>query len=104
MKRIPIKLGKNTEIGSFTVIDAKEGVTIEDDVKIGWSCSIFSVSSIDRKKGRILLKKGSKIGANSVIMPGVTIGINSVVGANSMVNRDIPDNEIWVGTPAKKIK
>ena len=98
------KLGKNTEIGSFTAIDAKEGITIEDNVKIGWSCSIISVSSVDGKKGRILLKKGCKIGANSVIMPGVTIGINSIVGANSMVNRNIPDNEVWAGTPARKIK
>ena len=97
-------LGDKVEIGSFTIIDAKEGVSIEDDVKIGWNCSIFSYSSIDNKKGKIILKKGCKVGANSVIMPGVTIGENTTVGANSLVNKDIPSNEVWVGTPAKKTK
>ena len=98
------KLGKNTEIGSFTVIDAKEGVTIEDEVKIGWSCSIFSVSSVDGRKGRILLKRGCKIGANSVIMPGITVGGNAIVGANSLINKNIPDDETWAGSPARKLR
>jgi len=97
------KLGERVEIGSFTIIDAKEGVTIEDNVKIGWSCSIFSVSTIDNKNGKIILKKGCKIGANSVIMPGIIVGENATVGANSLVNKNIPANEVWVGTPARKI-
>jgi len=97
------KLGERVEIGSFTIIDAKEGITIEDNVKIGWSCSIFSVSTIDNKNGKIILKKGCKIGANSVIMPGIIVGENATVGANSLVNKNIPANEVWVGTPARKI-
>lgn len=95
-------IGERVEIGSFTIIDAKEGVSIEDDVKIGWNCSIFSNSSIDNKKGKIILKKGCRIGANSVIMPGVIIGENATVGANSLVNKNVPTNEVWFGTPAKK--
>ena len=98
------KLGERVEIGSFTIIDAKEGVTIEDNVKIGWSCSIFSNSTIDNKKGKIILKKDCKIGANSVILPGIIVGENATVGANSLVNKNIPSNETWVGTPARKIK
>ena len=98
------KLGERVEIGSFTIIDAKEGVTIEDNVKIGWSCSIFSNSTIDNKKGKIILKKDCRIGANSVILPGITVGENATVGANSLVNKNIPSNETWVGTPARKIK
>ena len=98
------KLGEHVEIGSFTIIDAKEGVTIENNVKIGWNCSIFSISTVDGKKGKIILKKNCKIGANSVIMPGITIGENAIVGANSLVNQDVPANEIWTGTPARKIK
>ena len=97
------KLGEHVEIGSFTIIDAKEGITIEDNVKIGWSCSIFSVSTIDNKNGKIILKKGCKIGSNSVIMPGIIVGENATVGANSLVNKSIPANEVWVGTPARKI-
>jgi len=99
-----LKLGKKTEIGSFTVIDAKNGVVIEDNVKIGWSCSIISDSTVDGRRGKVVLKSGCKIGANSVIMPGVTIGRNSVIGANSFVVKNVPDNEIWVGTPARKLK
>ena len=98
------KLGERVEIGSFTIIDAKEGVTIENNVKIGWSCSIFSNSTIDNKKGKIILKKDCRIGANSVILPGITVGENATVGANSLVNKNIPSNETWVGTPARKIK
>jgi acetyltransferase-like isoleucine patch superfamily enzyme len=98
------KLGERVEIGSFTIIDAKEGVTIEDNVKIGWSCSIFSNSTIDNKKGKIILKKDCKIGANSVILPGIIVGENATVGANSLVNKNIPSNETWVGTPARKIR
>ena len=97
-------LGNNVEIGTFTVIDAKGGVTIEDNVKIGWSCSILSYSSIDNKIGKVILKNGCMIGANSVIMPGITIGKNAVVGASSFVNKNIPPNEVWVGFPAKKMR
>jgi len=98
------KLGKMTQIGSFTVIDAMEGVEIENEVKIGFNCTIISYSSIDQKGGKIILKKNCKIGSNSVIMPGITVGENSIVGACSFVNKNIPDNQIWVGTPAKLLK
>jgi len=99
-----LKLGNNTEIGSFTIIDAKEGVIIEDDVKIGWSSVIMSYSSIDNRQGMVVLKSKCSIGAKSIIMPGVTIGANSIIGANSLVNKNIPPNEIWFGSPAKFIK
>lgn len=97
-------LGKRVQIGSFTVIDATKGVVIEDDVKIGWSCSILSYSSIDNKEGKVVLKRNSKIGANSVILPNVIVNKNAIVGANSLVNKDVPANEIWVGTPARKLR
>jgi len=97
-------LGKRVEIGTFTIIDATKGVVIENNTKIGWGCSILSYSSIDGKKGRVILKKNSKIGANSVILPNVTIGENTIIGANSLVNRNIPANEIWVGSPVRKLR
>ena len=98
------KLGYKTDIGAFTYINAKNGVIIEDFVQIGSHCSIYSVSTIDDKQGQILLRKNCKIGSHSVIMPGVTIGENSVVGACSFVNQDIPDDSVAVGVPAKVIK
>jgi acetyltransferase-like isoleucine patch superfamily enzyme len=99
-----LKLGKKTDIGAFTYINAKNGVVIEDDVQIGSHCSIYSVSTIDDKEGEVILKKNCRIGSHSVIMPGVTIGENSIVGAFSFVDKDIPDNVIAVGIPAKVIK
>jgi acetyltransferase-like isoleucine patch superfamily enzyme len=98
------KLGKNVQIGSFTVIDAMKDIEIEDDVKIGFGCSILSYSSIDKKGGKVVLKRNCKVGSNAVIMPNITIGENAVVGSNSFVNRDIPSNEVWVGTPVRFLK
>jgi len=99
-----LKLGYKTDIGAFTYINAKYGVFIEDYVQIGSHCSIYSVSTIDNKEGEVILKKGCRIGSHSVVMPGVTIGENSIVGAFSFVNEDIPDNVVAVGVPAKVIR
>jgi acetyltransferase-like isoleucine patch superfamily enzyme len=98
------ELGYKTDIGAFTYINAKYGVNIEDFVQIGSHCSIYSISTIDNKKGRITLKKNCKVGSHSVIMPGVTIGKNSIVGAFSFVNKDIPDNVVANGIPVKVVK
>ena len=99
-----LELGFKTDIGAFTYINAKNGVLIEDDVQIGSHCSIYSVSTIDDKKGKVVLKRNSRIGSHTVIMPGVVIGENSIIGAHSFVNMSIPDNVIAAGVPAKIIK
>lgn len=99
-----LQLGNNTDIGAFTYINAKEGVVIENEVQIGSHCSLYSVSTIDNKKGKIVLKKNCKIGSHSVVMPGVTVGENSVIGAFSFVNKDIPDNVVAFGCPVKVIR
>jgi acetyltransferase-like isoleucine patch superfamily enzyme len=95
------QLGYKTDIGAFTYINAKNGVVIEDFVQIGSHCSIYSVSTIDGKEGKVVLKKNCKIGSHSIIMPGVTIGENSVIGAFSFINNDIPDNVTAFGVPVK---
>ena len=95
------ELGFKTDIGAFTYINAKHGVIIKDYVQIGSHCSIYSVSTIDGKKGKVILERNSKIGSHTVIMPGVIIGENSIIGAHSFVNRNIPDNVIATGVPAK---
>ena len=97
-------LGKNTDIGAFTYINAKNGVVIEEDVQVGSHCSIYSVSTIDDKEGKVTLKKNCKVGSHSVVMPGVTVGENSVIGAFSFVKENIPDNCIAFGVPAKIVK
>ena len=99
-----LKLGFKTDIGAFTYINAKKGVVIEDFVQIGSHCSVYSVSTIDGKEAKVILKKNCKIGSHSVIMPGVIVGENTVIGAMSFVNCDIPDNVVAVGVPAKIVK
>jgi len=99
-----LKLGYKTDIGAFTYINAKNGVEIEESVQIGSHCSLYSVSTIDNKEGKITLKKNCKIGSHSVVMPGVTVGENSIIGAYTFVNKDIPANVIAVGVPVKVIK
>ncbi len=99
-----LTLGKNTQIGNFVVIGCENGVEIQNNVKIGYHCVIMSESTIDGKRGKITLKEGCRIGANSVIFPGITIGENSIIGACSLVNRDVPANEMWYGIPARFIR
>jgi acetyltransferase-like isoleucine patch superfamily enzyme len=99
-----LKLGYKTDIGAFTYINAKNGVVVEDFVQIGSHCSLYSISTIDNKEGQITLKRNCKIGSHSLIMPGVTIGENAVIGAFSFVNRDVSDNVVAVGVPVKVIK
>lgn len=99
-----LRLGIKTDIGAFTYINAKYGVVIEDYVEIGSHCSIYSVSTIDKKKGEVRLNKNCKVGTHSVIMPGITVGENSIIGAFSFVNKNIPDNVIATGIPVKIIK
>jgi len=97
-------LGAYTDIGAFTYINAKNGITLEDYVQIGSHCSLYSVSTIDNKEGPVVLKKRCRIGTHSVIMPGVTVGENSIIGAFSFVNKDIPPGVIAFGVPAKVIR
>jgi acetyltransferase-like isoleucine patch superfamily enzyme len=99
-----LKLGKKTDIGAFTYFNAKYGVEIQDEVQIGSHCSLYSVSTIDDKHGKITIKKNARIGSHSIIMPGITIGENAIVGAFSFVNKDIPDNVIAMGIPVKIVK
>lgn len=97
------KTGKNFDIGTFSYINCYYGVEIEDNVQIGSHCSIYSHSTIDTKKGKVILRKNCKIGTHSTIMPNVEVGENSIVAAHSFVNDNIPPNEIWGGIPARFI-
>ena len=97
-------LGKNTDIGAFTYINAKFGVLIKDNVQIGSHCSIYSWSTIDEKKGKVVIGENARIGSHSLVMPGITIGENAVIGAFSFVNKDIPADSLAMGIPVKIIE
>lgn len=99
-----LKLGRSSDIGAFTYVNARHGVTIEDDVQIGSHCSLYSISTIDDKQGPVLLKKGCKVGSHSIVMPGVTIGAHATIGAMSFVTHNIPAGCTAFGVPAKVVK
>lgn len=83
-----------------------DGVTLEDDVFIGPNVT-FTNDLVPRSKiypdrfARTLIEKGASIGANTTIIAGNTIGRYALVGAGSVVTRDIPANTVWYGNPAR---
>jgi acetyltransferase-like isoleucine patch superfamily enzyme len=97
-------LGFETDIGAFSYINALHGVEIKDNVQIGSHCSIYSVSTIDDSHGKVVLKQNCRIGSHSTILPGISVGENSIIGAHSLVNKDIPDNVVAFGVPAKVVR
>ena len=84
------------------------GVTIEDDVFIGpnvtFTNDVYPKAQGDWKLVETHVKKGASIGANSVIVPGVTIGEGALVGAGSVVTKDVPDKVVVAGNPAHIIR
>lgn len=99
-----LKLGKFTDIGAFSYLNALYEIEIEEYAQFGSHCSIYSYSSIDEKKGKVYIGRNVRIGSHTTIMPGIKIGENSIVGANSFVTCDIPKNSFFAGSPAKIIK
>ena len=86
-----------------------DGITLEDDVFIGPNVT-FTNDKMPRSKKIIedypqtLIRKGASIGANATILPGIEVGENAMVGAGSVVTKNIPANQLWLGNPAKYIR
>lgn len=97
-------LAEHTDIGAFTLLNARYGIEIQEDVQIGSHCSIYSWSTIDDKKGKVTIKRNARIGSHSLVMPDITIGENAIVGACSFVNKNIPANVVAYGIPVKIIR
>lgn len=106
-----IKFGKNVFVNHACSFLDLGGITIDDNVMIAPRVNLTSeshpISVKDRKTltvGHIHIKQNAWIGINATIFPGVTIGENSVVAAGAVVDKDVPDNTIVGGIPAKMIK
>lgn len=106
-----IRLGKNVFINHACTFLDLGGITIEDDVLIGPKVSLITenhpVNPRERKVldlKAIVVKRNAWIAANATILPGVTVGENSVVAAGAVVTKDVPDNTIVAGVPAKVMK
>jgi len=107
-------VGNNCKISSHTFIC--EGVTIEDDVFVGHSVAFINdtyprataggqlQTEADWKVEKTLVKKGASIGSGATILSKVTIGENAIIGAGSVVTKDVPPNAIVAGSPARLIR
>lgn len=109
-----VRVGANTWIGPGALLDGSGG----DGLTIGATCSIsagvhiythdtvlwaVSGGTAPRREGSVVIGDCCHLGAQSVIIAGITIGHRCVIAANSMVNRDVPDNTIVGGTPARTL-
>ena len=104
-----VKIGNNVVVMNGSLMMASGGITIEDDTMLAANVRLIS-NNHDLDKRSVItclsihIKRNCWIGAGATILRGITIGENSVVGAGAVVTKDVPDNVIVAGNPAKIIK
>jgi acetyltransferase-like isoleucine patch superfamily enzyme len=109
-----VKIGNRCEISSHTFIC--EGVTLEDEVFVGHSVTFINdlypratdEGRLQREADwdciRTLVKRGASIGSGVTMLCGITVGENSVIGAGSVVTKNVPPDAVVAGNPARVIK
>ncbi len=101
-----VKIGNNVTINGVQVWD---GIELEDNVMIGSNVTFTNdmyprAKNPDWKLLRTKICKGASVGAGCTLLPGITIGENALIGAGSVVTKDVPAGEIWVGNPAHFVR
>jgi serine O-acetyltransferase len=105
-----IHLGLKSSIGENLRLPHPQGIIIGEGVKVGNNCTIYHNVTLGKKYGPLAEAGYPKIGNNVIIYTGavilgdITVGDNSIIGANSIVLDDVDANTVCVGIPAKKVK
>lgn len=110
-----IRIGNSCFIGDETMMDTRGGITLEDHVTVSNRVSLLTHINVGypshplqvaypTKEGSVLIKRGAYIGTGAIILPGMTIGEESVVGAGAVVTKDIAARTVVGGVPARVIK
>lgn len=110
-----LTIGSNVWIGQGSFLHAGGGIEIADGVGIGPFVKILTLQHIEKDRDlpvlyteqeyeKVILEYGVDLGIGSIVLPGVTIGRNSIVGAGSVVTKDIPPFSVAVGSPARIIR
>ncbi len=101
-----VSIGNNVFLGKYCIIDDTfpELIAIEDRVVISFGTTIVAHDDSKREVAPVVIKKGVFLGTRSVILPGVTIEGNSIVGAGAVVTKDVPVDTVVAGVPARIIK
>lgn len=102
-------LSKNVFANHGLTVMSLGSITIDDGVMMGPEVALLTVNHEPKnirvvKAAEIHIKKNAWLGARAIILPGVTIGENAIVGSGAVVTKDVPDNAVVVGSPARVIK
>lgn len=108
---VTAEIGEGTVIAEHAIVTAQTKigrfVKLNTAAKVTHECEIGDYATIAPSAvvlGRVKIGEGAYIGANATILPGLRIGANAIIGAGAVVTHDVPDNETWVGIPAREMK
>lgn len=110
-----LKIGSNCFLGDEVMLDTRGEIIIEDEVTISNRSTIVTHINVGypdhplqkyypTKEEKVVIKRGSYIGTGAILLPGITIGPESVVGAAAVVTRNVPKRSVVAGVPARVIK
>lgn len=108
VKRLKIK--KNSVIGRFSYVDCRGGIKIGENVSISPYTKIITASHLlnsekfEGSRKEVIINDFVWIGTGAIILPGVSLGVGSVIGAGAVVSKDVPDYAVVIGNPARIIK